>query len=160
MVRKLGGPNISAEGETKPIQSIVFYQSCRQVLKYEGADTFRIFRGPLFHKPVTGKELFFAVSYSKPALVKYCLLTSLSVFLSETQNRGVRLNPQQSLCLLMLANLYFQTLLRSCVTLDCLSSQFCRKKQLFLEIITACLRNGHIYEKEGLLDTFTKRNNG
>ena len=50
---------------------------------------------------------FFAVSYSKPALVKYCVLTSLSVFLSETQNRGVRLNPQQSLCLLMLANLYF-----------------------------------------------------
>ena len=30
-----------------------------------------IFRGPLFHKPVTGQELFFAVSYSKPALVKY-----------------------------------------------------------------------------------------
>jgi len=30
---------------------------------------FRIFRGPLFHKPVTGQELFFAVSYSKPALV-------------------------------------------------------------------------------------------
>ena len=29
---------------------------------------FRIFRGPLFHKPVTGQELFFAVSYSKPAL--------------------------------------------------------------------------------------------
>ena len=31
---------------------------------------FRIFRGPLFHKPVTGQELFFAVSYSKPALVE------------------------------------------------------------------------------------------
>ena len=30
---------------------------------------FRIFRGPLFPKPVTGQELFFAVSYSKPALV-------------------------------------------------------------------------------------------
>ena len=29
---------------------------------------FRIFRGPPFHKPVTGQELFFAVSYSKPAL--------------------------------------------------------------------------------------------
>ena len=29
---------------------------------------FRIFRGPLFHKSVTGQELFFAVSYSKPAL--------------------------------------------------------------------------------------------
>ena len=29
---------------------------------------FRILRGPLFHKPVTGQELVFAVSYSKPAL--------------------------------------------------------------------------------------------
>ena len=29
---------------------------------------FRIFRGPLFYKPVTGQELFFAVSYSKPVL--------------------------------------------------------------------------------------------
>ena len=29
---------------------------------------FRIFRGPLFPKPVTGQELFFAISYSKPAL--------------------------------------------------------------------------------------------
>ena len=24
--------------------------------------------GPLFHKPVTGQDFFFAVSYSKPAL--------------------------------------------------------------------------------------------
>ena len=31
---------------------------------------FRIFRGPIVLKPVTGKELFFAVSYSKPALIK------------------------------------------------------------------------------------------
>ena len=31
--------------------------------------SFRIFRGPLFHKPLIGHELFFAVSYSKPALV-------------------------------------------------------------------------------------------
>ena len=29
---------------------------------------FKMFRGPLFHKPVTGQELFFAVSYSKLAL--------------------------------------------------------------------------------------------
>ena len=28
-------------------------------------------RGPLFPKPVTGQELFFAVSYSKLALVLY-----------------------------------------------------------------------------------------
>ena len=27
-------------------------------------------RGPLLLKPVTGQELFFAVSYSKPALIK------------------------------------------------------------------------------------------
>ena len=31
-------------------------------------ESFRSFRGPLFRKPVTGQELFFAVSYSKPAL--------------------------------------------------------------------------------------------
>ena len=30
---------------------------------------FRTLRGPLFPKPVTGQELFFAVSYSKPALI-------------------------------------------------------------------------------------------
>ena len=30
---------------------------------------FRYFRGPLLLKPVIGQELFFAVSYSKPALV-------------------------------------------------------------------------------------------
>jgi hypothetical protein len=30
-------------------------------------ESFRSFRGPLLHKPVTGQELFFAVSYSKPA---------------------------------------------------------------------------------------------
>ena len=29
---------------------------------------FRTFRGPLFPKPVTGQELFLAVSYSKLAL--------------------------------------------------------------------------------------------
>ena len=32
-------------------------------------EAFRSFRGPLLLKPVTGQELFFAVSYSKPALV-------------------------------------------------------------------------------------------
>ena len=31
-------------------------------------ESFRSFRGPLVHKPVTGQELFFAISYSKPAL--------------------------------------------------------------------------------------------
>ena len=31
-------------------------------------ESFRSFRGPLFRKPVTGQELFFSVSYSKPAL--------------------------------------------------------------------------------------------
>ena len=29
---------------------------------------FRTFREPLFHKPVTGQELFLVVSYSKPSL--------------------------------------------------------------------------------------------
>ena len=33
---------------------------------------FRTFRGPLFPKPVTGQELFLAVSYSKPALGTLC----------------------------------------------------------------------------------------
>ena len=32
-------------------------------------ESFGSFRGTLLHKPVTGQELFFAVSYSKPALV-------------------------------------------------------------------------------------------
>ena len=31
-------------------------------------ESFRSFRGPLFCKPVTSQELFFAVSYRKPAL--------------------------------------------------------------------------------------------
>ena len=31
-------------------------------------ESFRSFRGPLLHKPVPGQELFFAISYSKPAL--------------------------------------------------------------------------------------------
>ena len=31
-------------------------------------ESFRSFRGLLLHKPVTGQELFFAVSYNKPAL--------------------------------------------------------------------------------------------
>ena len=34
-------------------------------------ESFRSFRGPLLLKPVTGQELFFAVSYSKPALMIY-----------------------------------------------------------------------------------------
>ena len=34
---------------------------------------FRIFRGPLFHKRVTGQELFFALYFSKPALLTYML---------------------------------------------------------------------------------------
>ena len=33
-------------------------------------EPFRSFRGPLFHKPVTGQKLFFAVSYSKLALAE------------------------------------------------------------------------------------------
>ena len=32
-------------------------------------ESFRYFRCPLFHKPITGQELFLAISYSKPALV-------------------------------------------------------------------------------------------
>ena len=31
-------------------------------------ESFKSFRGPLLRKPVTGQELFFAASYSKPAL--------------------------------------------------------------------------------------------
>ena len=40
---------------------------------------FRIFRGPLFHKPVTSQELYFAVSYSKPALRSYCQIYILCI---------------------------------------------------------------------------------
>ena len=35
-------------------------------------ESFRSFRGPLLLKPVNGQELFFDVSYSKPAL-RFCL---------------------------------------------------------------------------------------
>ena len=34
-------------------------------------ESFRSFRGPLFHKPVTGQELVFATQYKKLALAKY-----------------------------------------------------------------------------------------
>jgi hypothetical protein len=34
-------------------------------------ESFRSFRGSLFSKRVTGQEFFFAVSYSKPALMQY-----------------------------------------------------------------------------------------
>ena len=37
------------------------------------------FRGPLLLKPVTGQELFFAVSYSKPALAKEFILKFFAV---------------------------------------------------------------------------------
>ena len=36
---------------------------------------FRTLRGPLCSKPVTGQELFFAVSYSKPALGFRCQMS-------------------------------------------------------------------------------------
>ena len=35
---------------------------------YDQFGTIQTFRGPLFSKPVTGVELFFAISYNKPAL--------------------------------------------------------------------------------------------
>ena len=41
-------------------------------------ESFRSFRGPLLHKPVTGQELFFAVSYSKLALVQATGLEELT----------------------------------------------------------------------------------
>ena len=40
----------------------------------------RSFRGPLLHKPVTGKELFFAVSHSKPALERDLFIYIYLVF--------------------------------------------------------------------------------
>ena len=41
-------------------------------------ESFRSFRGPLIRKPVTGQELFFAASYSKPALAKIVAMNDLS----------------------------------------------------------------------------------
>ena len=35
-------------------------------------ESFSFYRGPLLLKPVTGQELFFAVSYSKPDLIIIC----------------------------------------------------------------------------------------
>ena len=42
---------------------------------------FRTFRGPLFSKPVTGQELFLAVSYSKLALIYTVLFAQCVKFL-------------------------------------------------------------------------------
>ena len=36
-------------------------------------ESFRSFRGPLLYKPVTGQELFFALSYSKLCLKAFAL---------------------------------------------------------------------------------------
>ena len=44
-------------------------------------ESFRSFKGPLFHKPVTGQELFFAVSYSKLALIKNSMTNNVTNFL-------------------------------------------------------------------------------
>ena len=38
---------------------------------------------PYFHKPITGQELFFAVSYSKPALVRFWFKTNISKYSKE-----------------------------------------------------------------------------
>jgi hypothetical protein len=40
-------------------------------------ESFRSFKGPLFRKPITSQELFFAVSYSKPVLGQRCFNASL-----------------------------------------------------------------------------------
>ena len=40
---------------------------------------FRTFRGPLFPKPVTGQELFFAISYSKLALTSAWLVAETTL---------------------------------------------------------------------------------
>ena len=40
---------------------------------------FRSFRGPLRLKPVTGQELFFAVSHNKPALTNFGVHESLKL---------------------------------------------------------------------------------
>ena len=45
---------------------------------------FRTFRGPLFPKPITGQELFFAVSYSKPALASLSWLNESGNLRAET----------------------------------------------------------------------------
>ena len=66
---------MARNGRTKDIYKGTFI--CIQTLDDHGnnLDSFRIslesfgaIRGPLLHKPVTGQELFFEVSYSKPAL--------------------------------------------------------------------------------------------
>ena len=40
-------------------------------------ESFKSFKGSLLHKPVTGQELFFAVSYSKPALVDTVFISKM-----------------------------------------------------------------------------------
>ena len=49
--------------------------------------SFRSFRGPLLPKPVTGQELFLAVSHSEPAVVNF-----VSLSLMRENLRGLREN--------------------------------------------------------------------
>ena len=57
-------------------------------------ESFRAFRFPLFHKPVTGQELFVAVSYSKRAIVEQDPIENVSAphdlfIVSLVKRRGV-----------------------------------------------------------------------
>ena len=54
------------------------------------SESFRSFRGPLLGKPVTGQELFFAVSYSKLALVMKKLSNCLPLEISIRNVPGIQ----------------------------------------------------------------------
>ena len=58
---------------------------------------FRTFRGPLFPKPVTGQELFLAVSYSKAALEKY-VSAYLGILQIQAQRKMGSLPPHKVHC--------------------------------------------------------------
>ena len=77
---------------------VVFFTSKTLALAILCLESFRFFKGPLFRKPVIGQELFFAVSYSKPALEirgrKYRILT-----------RQEMMQKSFSICVLLLENI-------------------------------------------------------
>ena len=62
-LKVLNGTKLILDNHRKNLESFII-----------NLESFSSIRGPLHLKPVTGQELFFAVSYSKPALKQCCSL--------------------------------------------------------------------------------------
>ena len=70
-------------------------------------DSFRIsleaFKGPLVHKPVTGQELSFALSYSQPALAFYLFKIKKKMYCRPSKN-NFQTSPNLKFCSLKIAH--------------------------------------------------------